>query len=62
MSNQRMKVCRRCNTLKVHGAFANLKTGRLGLHSWCRVCVSAYNAARYIAQKARRAAATGFER
>lgn len=62
MSYQRLKVCLRCRKLKAHAAFSKHKLGRLGLHPWCRVCVSEYNALRYIAAKAKRFAATGFER
>ena len=42
-----MKICRICQQSKPFGAFKDLPNGRLGLHPWCRECLSAYNKARY---------------
>ena len=42
-----MKTCLICEALLPSDFFAPLKTGRDGLHPWCRECVSEYNKSRY---------------
>lgn len=42
-----MKTCLICQATKPYSDFSSAKSGRLGLHPWCRECVSSYNKARY---------------
>lgn len=42
-----MKICLICQTSQPFSSFAAAKSGRLGLHPWCRACVQKYNRARY---------------
>lgn len=42
-----MKTCLVCQTPKLFTEFPNSNTGRLGLHPWCRKCISDYGKTRY---------------
>lgn len=42
-----MKTCLICQASLPLSAFATAKSGRMGLHPWCRECVKRYNQARY---------------
>lgn len=43
-----MKICRACQALLPAASYQAVPNGRLGLHSWCRSCVSEYNKVRYV--------------
>lgn len=43
-----MKICKVCEALLPVASFSYSPTGRNKLHPWCKECVSAYNAKRYI--------------
>lgn len=42
-----MKTCLICQKSLSYSAFSDSPTGRLGLHPWCKECVSKYNKTRY---------------
>lgn len=42
-----MKTCLICEQSLDESCFSYCRTGRFGLHPWCKPCVSAYNRARY---------------
>ena len=46
-----MKTCLICQAPQPLSAFAPAKSGRNGLHPWCRECVKKYNQARYATGK-----------
>lgn len=43
-----MKTCLICQASLPLSSFGTLKSGRMGLHPWCRECVKKYNQARYM--------------
>lgn len=43
-----MKTCLICHQSLDESQFSYCRTGRRGLHPWCKPCVSAYNKSRYV--------------
>ena len=37
------KICLKCQSTKAFSEFTKSKTGKFGLHNWCRDCLSEYN-------------------
>lgn len=52
----RMKICLICQQAKPDDDYGYLRTGRNGLHPWCRPCRAAYARQRYKEGKATRPA------
>ncbi len=42
-----MKICLICQRSLSYAEFSDMPSGRLGLHPWCKECVSKYNKTRY---------------